>query len=131
MDLNSCSVFPLFCSSSHIVKAGPGQPGPPACEIRSARIPSQQGTRPRCLVSQGSPPILFIQRFQLSDHCPRAIPCQPGLSRAMGCNSAAGMIHQLESSLLWRARDLKAVLKICFLLKFIQKNKPLPGCKTG
>lgn len=91
------------------VKAGPGLPGPPAGEIRSARIPSLPGTRPRCLVSQGSPSILFIRHFQPSDGRPGAVPRLPGLSRAAGCSSAAGMIHQLEPSLLRRVRDLKAV----------------------
>lgn len=68
-------------------------------------FPPWQGTWPRCLVSQGCPSILFIQHFQLSACCsPR-----PGLSRATGCSSAAGMIHQLEPSLPWRVRDLKAV----------------------
>lgn len=117
--------FPILSSSSHAVKSGPGQRG-----VKSdLKFPPQGPAR--------AVPGLPIHPIHPTHPCFPAVPSLPGLCWAAGCgwnSSSAGILPQLEFLPSWNSSPagtpvlqgerFKGCLKICFLLKLIQTDKP-------
>lgn len=99
--------FPILCSSSHAVQSGPGQ-----CGVKSD-LPNSLPARE---LSQGCPSILSLPLFQLSQPFPaaRAVPC---------CGMWLEFFPRWNL-LVVQGERFKGCLKIPFLLKLIQTDKP-------